>query len=90
MYISFRVNRSSMKQEYNLKGNLIQENMTFQPLWGIYQTKIKHNTHFSLCVTKQNNRSFQCKFSKVNFAIKECVCNAIVGTHRVSSNWPRT
>lgn len=38
-----------MKHEYNLKGNLIQDDI--QQLWGIQQSEINGNTHFSLGVS---------------------------------------
>lgn len=52
MYISFRFYRSSMKHEYNLKGDSHpREYINIQPLWGIHQSEINGNAHFSLGVS---------------------------------------
>lgn len=48
MYISFRLKRISVEHKYNLKGNLILENMNVQPLWEIHQSEINANTYFCL------------------------------------------
>lgn len=69
MYISVRLNRNSIKHEYNLKGNLIRrEHTNIQRLWEVHQSEINGNTHFCLGVsTKQSTRSIHCKFDGVNF-----------------------
>lgn len=91
MYISFRFNRRAKK----LEGESHLREYEYSTTVG---SEINGNTHFShgfgdtersgyYHLLSHDNRSCHCKFSAFNFA---CVWDAIVGTHRVSSNGPKT